>query len=412
MSIVHQGIVVIGGGAAPDQHNLVGVACITEDNGIIGIHLCLVSDLDGAVGVAGVDHIGCGVHGLAGVDLIQTCGSHLDPHHGLASGSSAVIDSELTVSLGPLGDPLGAGSIGVEFQNYIALQVGDTFGQGVNKAVFFEVGAGAGDAGKSTGDDVVDDITSGGGAGMGIAVSQFLGTLVLAGVILVLLELLFERRNASEVLREADHIIDPAGAAIGGIGARNTGHRYTEEETITGRGHMFGYQSLATQIETQLQIGYGGLAVAVGQGHGDAAVCLDIGFHSILYDSCVGLQSCVQGIDQHIGLVVELGGVQLVSLVRVLIAASAVLQTDGFQELRALDLVDAIQYFHMVGGGIVIGRLGKLDDVRDLQDGEFHTGDRVTVALFAVAQIRGVVVVTVTFSISLISSAFSTVKFL
>ena len=229
---------------------------------------------------------------------------------------------------------------------------------------------------------------------MCVAIGQFLGALVLAGVIDILLELLFEGGNASEVLREADHIKNPAGAAIGSIGANDTGHGDTEQEGVAGRGHIFRHQSLAAEVETQFQTGCGGLAVAVGQGHGDAAVCLDIGFHGILYDSCVGFQSCVQGINQHIGLVVELGGVQLVSLVRVLIAASAVLQTDGFQELRALDLVDTVQHFHMVGGRVIIGGLSELDDVRDLQDGEFHAGDRVTVALFAVAQIGGVVVVT------------------
>ena len=172
MCIVHQGIVVVSGGAAPDQYDLVGVACITEDNGIIGIHLCLVGDLNGAVRVAGIYHIGSGVHGLGGIDLIQTGSSHLDPHDGFTGIGGAIVDGKFTISFGPLGNTLGAGSVSIEFQNHIALQVGDAFGQGVNKGVFLEIGTGAGDARKGAGDDVVDDIASGGSSGVGITIGQ------------------------------------------------------------------------------------------------------------------------------------------------------------------------------------------------------------------------------------------------
>ena len=90
-----------------------------------------------------------------------------------------------------------------------------------------------------------------------------------------------------------------------------------------------------------------------------------------------------QRINQHIGLIVILGGIQGI---RIGIAVLAVCQVQCFQEIRTLGLVDGVQHFHMAVGAAVIFGLGELDNIRNLEVTELHALDGVAVAGFAVAQ--------------------------
>ena len=73
--------------------------------------------------------------------------------------------------------------------------------------------------------------------------------------------------------------------------------------------------------------------------NGSAAVCGDVGFQRILHNSGIGFQSCSQSVDQHIGLIVILGGIQSV---RIGVAVLTVCQIQCLQEVRVLGLVDGV----------------------------------------------------------------------
>ena len=384
MAVIHQSIVVVLGAAFPGQDNLVIIALVTEHQIAAAVHLGGIGDSYGAVGVAGVDHGSAGINSLGGVNLGQTGSGHFDGHNGIPGIGSVVGNGKFAVSLRPLGNGIHAGGIGEELQNHIALVVGQTLGQGIHKGVAGQVGAFGGDGGKGGNDLVVDGVTSGSGAGMGIAVGDAgSGTLMLAGVVLILPQGLFQRGNAGQVLGIQGNVVNPAGAAVGGVGAVHGGHGDGYQEGIGGGHDHFGNLGFHNQIQTQILIFCLGLAVGIGQRHGSAAVCGDVGFQSVLNHSGIGFQSRSQSVDQHIGLIVILGGIQLVS---VGIATQAIFQPQGLQEVRALGLVNGVQNLYMAVGAAVIFGLGELDNIRNLDIAELHTLYGIAVAGFAVAQ--------------------------
>ena len=392
--VIHQGVVVAGVGTLPGQDDLVGVACIAKGQGVIGIHGSLVGDPQGAVREAGVDHGCTGVNSLGAVDLGQTSCGHLDGHDGLTGSGGTVGHGEVAVSFLPGGDQVGAALIHEEFQNNIILVVGNTLAQSIDEGVAGQVGGLGGDAGQSGNDLVVDDVTGRSSAGMGIAVGDVGGgAVVLAGVGDLLTEGLFQLRDAGQVLGEGGHVVDPAGAAVGGIGTIDGSHGQGHQEGIDGGDDHLRNSGFHAQVQTQIQVEGLGLAVGIGQGHLLAAVGGHVLFQGVLDGGGVGLQTGSQGVDQRVRLVKILGGIQLVC---VGVTLRAVFQAQGLQEVCTLGLIDAVENFHMVVGAAIILGLRELDDVSDLQVAEFHALDGVAVAFLTVAQVAGVVGVTVT----------------
>ena len=392
--VVNEGVVVGGVRTLPGQDDLVGVAGIAVGHGIVGIHGGLVGDAQGAVGEAAVDHAGAGVNSLGGVDLGQAALGHGDSHNGLTGSGGGVGNGEEPVSFLPGGDQIGAGIVGEELQNHVVLVVGQAGRQGIDEGVGGQVGGLGGDRRQGGNQLIVDDITGGSGASMGKAVGDVGGgAAVLAGVGDLLTQSLFQAGNTGQVLGVDGNIIDPAGAAVGGITAVNRGHGQAHQERIAGGGDHFRDCGFHDQIQTQIQVADLSLAILIGQGHLHAVVGGDVLLQSILDGGGIGFQTGGQSVDQDIGLVEILGGIQLVS---VGVTLGTVLQTQCLQEVSAHGLVDAVQDFHMVVGAVVSGGLGELDDVSDAQVGELDPLDGIAVAGLAIAQIGGVVIVTVT----------------
>ena len=205
----------------------------------------------------------------------------------------------------------------------------------------------------------------------------------LAGVVLVLTQGLFQRGDAGQILGVQGDVINPAGAAVRGVGAVHGGHGDGYQEWIGGGHDHFWDLGFHNQIQTQVQIGSLCLAIGIRQGHGCAAVCGDVGFQSIFYYGGIGFQRRSQSVDQHIGLIVIFGGIQGIGIG---VALCAVRQIQGFQEVCALSLIDGVQHFHMAVVAAVIFRLGELDNIRNLNIAELHALDGVAVAGFAIAQ--------------------------
>ena len=255
MGIIDQGIEVVLGGTLPDQDDLIGVAGVAVDHGVVGVHGGLVGDADGAVGVAGVDHGCAGVDTLVGIDLGQTLLGHLDGHNGLALGGGGVGNLEEALRLIPGVQQVGAGIVGKELDQDVLLVVGQTGGQGIDEGVLGQVGGLGGDGGQGGNDLVVDHIAIGGGAGVGVAVGDVVrGAVMLAGVILILTQGLLQGGDAGQVLGVDGNIVDPAGTAVGGVGAVHGGHGDGNEEGVAGGGDHLRNLGLNDQVQAQLQI--------------------------------------------------------------------------------------------------------------------------------------------------------------
>ena len=394
MGVIHQGIVVAGVGTLPGQDDLVGVACIAKGDGVVGIHGGLVGDPQGAVGEAGVDHGSISIDSIGGVDHCQTLLGHFDGHDGLTVSGGTVGDGEEAVGFLPGGDPVGAVLIDKELQHYIILIVGQALAQGIDERVAAQVGGLGGDAGQSGNDLVVDDVTGRSGAGMGVAVGDVGGgAVVLAGVGDLLTEGLLQLRDAGQVLGEGSHIVDPAGAAVGGIGTIDGGHGQGDQEGVDGGDDHLRNSGFHAQVQAQIQVEGLGLAVGIGQRHLHAAVVSHVVFQRILDGGGVGFQTVGQGVDQRVRLVEILGSIQLVCIG---VTFRAVIQAQSLQEVCPLVLVDAVEDFHVAVGAAVFCGLRELDDIGDLQVAEFYALDGIAIAVLTVAQVVGVVGVAVT----------------
>ena len=97
---------------------------------------------------------------------------------------------------------------------------------------------------------------------MSIAVGDIVsGALVLAGVVYVLTQGLLQGGNAGQVLGVDGNVVDPAGAAVGSIGAVNGGHGDRNEEGVAGGGDHLGNLGLNDQVQAQIKVLGLGLAV-------------------------------------------------------------------------------------------------------------------------------------------------------
>lgn len=158
MAVVHEGVVVAGVAALPGHHNRVVVAVVAVDRQIIGAHGGLVGDAQGAVGIAGVDHVNAGIDAAAGVDLGKTGVGHVNGHHVVAVGKSVVGHMELTVLLAPGADLVGAAVVMEKLQNHVVLVVAQASGQSIHEGIDGQIGCCGGNAGQRGDDLIVDRI--------------------------------------------------------------------------------------------------------------------------------------------------------------------------------------------------------------------------------------------------------------
>ena len=207
---------------------------------------------------------------------------------------------------------------------------------------------------------------------MGVSIS-------LAGVVLALPQSLFQRGDAGQVFGVQGNVVDPAGAAVGGVGAVDGGHGDGYQERIGGGNDHFRDFGFCNQIQTQGQVFSFGLAVGIRQGHG-RTVGGGVALHGVLDGGSVGGQARGQSGNQHIRLVEILGFIQSI---RILIPILSIRQAQGFQEVRTPGLVHSVENFHMT-----IGSFGfaVLENISDLYIGKLHTLDGISVAGFSVAQ--------------------------
>lgn len=105
------------------------------------MHGSCIGNTNGAAGITGVDHITVGIYGLGGIDLSQTALGHLNGHNGFIGSGRVVSNIELTISLGPGGDQVGAGLVLEELNNNIILIVGQASGQSIQESETAEIGA-------------------------------------------------------------------------------------------------------------------------------------------------------------------------------------------------------------------------------------------------------------------------------
>ena len=201
----------------------------------------------------------------------------------------------------------------------------------------------------------------------------------LASVVLALPQSLFQRGDAGQVFGVQGNVVNPMGAAVGGVGAVDGGHRDGYQERVGGGNNHFRDFGFCNQIQTQRKILDLALAVGIRQGHG-CTVGGSVTLHCVLDSGSVGSQAGGQGGDQHIRLVEILGFIQSI---RFFVPILSVRQTQGFQEVRTLGLVHGVQDFHMTVGGF---GFAVLENVGHLYIGKLDTLNGISVAGFAVAQ--------------------------
>ncbi len=289
MAVVNEGVVVVAGGTLPGQDHGVLIALFTIGKGLVGVDNGAVGHTEGVVGVAGVELavlVGC-----AAVDFIQT---GLGNVHGHVAAIFAVGNGELAGILTPCGNLIGAGGIGEEFHSHACvLVIGQSFTEGIIEIVGGQSGCLRGDGGQGGNDLVFHGVACGTGSGVGEAVGDGSGALVLAGICLGLPDSLFQGGNAGFLLGVDDHIVIPCSAAILGSGvviAGDGGHGQGDEEGIGGGSDHFGDLGFYQQIQTHGQIFSRGLADFIGGVHSRAAVT-DEGFQSVLHGCGVCFQT-------------------------------------------------------------------------------------------------------------------------
>ena len=210
-----------------------------------------------------------------------------------------------------------------------------------------------------------------------------MGVIVrLAGVSLSFPQCLFQRRDAGQVLGIQGNVVNPAGAAIVGVGAVDGGHGHRHKEGISSGNNHFRDFGFCNQIQTQRKILDLAFAVGISQGHG-CTVGGSVTLHGVLHGGGVGSQAGGQGGDQHIRLVEILGFIQSI---RFFVPILSVRQTQSIQEVRTFGLVHGIQDFHMTVGGF---GFAVLENVGHLYIGKLDTLNGISVAGFAVAQSGG-----------------------
>ena len=305
VAIVHEGIIVRAVRALPGEDNIVRVASVAVGHRGVAVHCGLIGNAEGAIAVPAVDHAGLGVDAAVAVDLRKAGGCHGDRHNARAVRSGVVAHEETVRRLVPGGHKIGAAVVPEELQQHVALVVGDAFAERVNKGVVGEIGRGGGDAGEGGNDLIVDHVARRGRAGVSIAVVNVTcAAVVMPGVVLALAQRLFEAGDAREVFRIERHIVNPAGAAVVGIGAVNGGHGQRDEERRGSVRDHFRDAGFDQQIQAEGQIRGSRMAVGIRLRHGYAVVVVGIAFQRIFDCGGVGVQRRLETVDQHVGAIV------------------------------------------------------------------------------------------------------------
>ena len=219
-----------------------------------------------------------------------------------------------------------------------------------------------------------------------------IGAVILSGGLgCGLTNFLGECGNTGVLFRVDHDIIVPEVTTFGGrrmLIARDCGAGQAYEES-RGRGSdHFGNSGLHTQPQAGTQATLDGLTVLIGLVHDDGIVSgCDISFQCVLNSSGVLCHGIGQGLIQSIGSVVVIGAVQLVGVVCIFIAACAIFQTDGSQQIGRYFLVEAIQNLgHIVVGMLVIGGFSESHHISNPNNGELGTLDGIAVGVLAIAQ--------------------------
>ena len=220
---------------------------------------------------------------------------------------------------------------------------------------------------------------------MGVAVVNVPGgAVVVAGICLVLSQRLFETGDAGQVFRVQGHVIDPAGAAVVGVGAVNRSHRQRDEERRGGVSYHFRDAGFDQQIQAEGQISGSRMAVGVRLRHGDAVVVAGVAFQRVLYRGGVGVQRGLEAVDQHVGAVV-VHGEAVHNFIRRRVAVIGADADSGEKGVILFGGGDAIQHLDMLRAVLA---LGKGADRGHADVGELHALDGVAVSV-AVGVQRG-----------------------
>ena len=233
---------------------------------------------------------------------------------------------------------------------------------------------------------------------MGVAIRNGCGAFILAGVGFGFPDGLFQSGNAGFLLGIHDYIVVPGSAAILGSGVVITGdggHGQRDEEGIGGGSDHFGNLGFHQQIQTYGQILGRGLTDFIGGVHGRAAVA-DEGFQGVLHGGGICFQTLGQGLIQRVGGVEVAVSIQAVRLDA---AVGTAFQTDGFQQICGIRLVEAVED---LGRTLVL----KGHNVRGFQISEFHTGNGIAFAGLPVSQSVAVLALDIALSVCVYQGVF------
>ena len=205
---------------------------------------------------------------------------------------------------------------------------------------------------------------------------------VLAGVVFVLAQSLFQAGDAGQVLRIHGHIVNPAGAAVIGVSAIDAGHGQAHEEGGGGVRHHLGDAGLDQKVQAQGQIAGGCMPVGVSFRHGNAVIVVGVFLQRVLDSGGVGVQRGAQAVNQGVGAVIEhLDAVHLVVCGSIAVIGA---DADGREESIVCGIgCDAVQHLHMLHA---ILRLGVGADVRHLDIGELNSLDGIAVGIAVLVQ--------------------------
>ena len=230
MAVVNQSVVVLRVAALPDQDHIVGVSGVAVYHGVVRMKGTGIGNPHRAVGIAAVHHTGIGIYCGAGVDFVQTLICHGNAHHRFARVSDRIGDREFPGAFIPGRDLICTVGIPEKRDKHIALVVGKALGECIGKAVVGEIRGSGGD-GRQGGDDlVVQRIAVRGSGGMGVAVGDICCAVIDAGTVHGFPDGLFKRGDAGQVLGIESDVIDPAFAAVLGVGAVDAGHGHRHKE--------------------------------------------------------------------------------------------------------------------------------------------------------------------------------------
>ena len=238
VAVINKGIVVVARAALPCQNDLIIITVIAADKACVRIDGSTVGHTQGVVGVTGVQNP-VDIGGVA-VDLGQAGACYIYRH---VTVIIRVVDRELAGSGIPGSNLVGAGSVAEDINgNTGSLVIGQALTERIIKIVGGQGGR-LGSNGRQGADKLIlHHVTGRTGSGMGIAVSDGSGTIVLSGIGLAFSDRLLQTGNAGFIFGVHSDIIEPFLAAVmrcGIVIAVYRGHGQADEEGIHCAGNHF-----------------------------------------------------------------------------------------------------------------------------------------------------------------------------